>query len=80
MRTLFVLAIFAAAAGVGTPAQAQNYPWCVISGAYEGGENCGFVSYAQCMATRMGIGGFCVPNTQYRPPGPATPAPRKPHN
>jgi hypothetical protein len=32
MRTLlFLLAIFAVTAGIGTPAQAQNYPWCAHS-------------------------------------------------
>ena len=51
----------------GTPATAQNYPWCVVSSAYEGGQNCGFSTFDQCMATRLGIGGFCVQNTQYRP-------------
>jgi hypothetical protein len=64
--------------GTGTPVQAQNYPWCVVSSAYEGGQNCGFSTLDQCMATRLGIGGFCVQNTQYRPPiGPA-PASKKP--
>jgi hypothetical protein len=33
-----------------------------------GGMNCGFVSFAQCMATVSGIGGFCIVNTQYQPP------------
>jgi hypothetical protein len=32
-----------------------------------GGTNCGFVSYAQCMATLSGMGGFCNRNTQYVP-------------
>ena len=30
--------------------------------------NCGFVSFAQCMATVSGIGGFCVQNNTYQPP------------
>jgi len=68
MRTLlFVLAIFAVTAGVGTTAQAQNYPWCAqYSGL--GGTNCGFTTFAQCMAT-LAMGGFCNANTQYVPPG-----------
>jgi len=46
---LFVLAIFAVTAAIGTPAQAQNYPWCAqYSGL--GGTNCGFTSFQQCMA------------------------------
>jgi hypothetical protein len=53
-----------------TPAHAQNYPWCAqYSGrALGGATNCGFVSFAQCMATVSGIGGFCVRNTMYQPP------------
>ena len=41
---------------LGTPAQAQNYPWCAqYSGrALGGAQNCGFVSFAQCMATVSG--------------------------
>jgi hypothetical protein len=72
MRTLlFLLAIFAVTAGIGTSAQAQNYPWCAqYSGL--GGTNCGFTTFAQCMATLAGMGGFCNANTQYVPPRRAT--------
>jgi hypothetical protein len=71
---LFLLAIFAVTAGIGTRAQAQNYPWCAqYSGL--GGTNCGFTTFAQCMATLAGMGGFCNANTQYVPPG-GQPAPR----
>jgi len=67
---LFAVAILAAAAVLTTPAKAQNYPWCAqYSGrALGGAQNCGFVSFAQCMATVSGIGGFCVRNTLYQPP------------
>lgn len=61
----------AAAAAFAVPAQAQDYPWCLQSSAYEGGENCGFSTYDQCMASRLGIGGFCQANTQYRATGAA---------
>jgi len=30
--------------------------------------NGGFGSFAQCMATVTGLGGFCVVNTLYQPP------------
>ena len=67
MRQLvFVLAVLAGATVVGSPAQAQNYPWCLQSSAFEGGENCGFVTWDQCMATRLGMGGFCAANPDYR--------------
>jgi hypothetical protein len=55
-------------------ARAQNYPWCAEYGFKGGVRNCGFVSYAQCMATVSGIGGYCQQNPMYRP---APPAPRK---
>ncbi|HUI13741.1 MAG TPA: DUF3551 domain-containing protein [Xanthobacteraceae bacterium] len=65
---LFVLAI-AAAAAFGTPAQAQNYPWCAQYGRGTGGPmNCGFSTYRQCMEDVSGIGGFCIQNNTYRPP------------
>ena len=71
MRFL-LLALIGAITVLGTPAQAQNYPWCAqYSGRALGGAmNCGFVSFAQCMATVSGIGGFCVQNITYRPPPP----------
>jgi hypothetical protein len=40
------------------------------------GENCGFTTYDQCMATRLGIGGFCQVNTQYQ--ASVAPSPRRP--
>jgi hypothetical protein len=70
---LWALALMITAT-LGTPASAQNYPWCAQYGTGMGGMNCGFVSFAQCMATVRGIGGFCVVNTQYQPP--AGPRPR----
>jgi Protein of unknown function (DUF3551) len=66
-----------AAIAIGTPADAQNYPWCAYySGrALGGASNCGFTTFAQCQATVSGIGGFCEPNTQYQPPA----GPRRRH-
>ncbi|MFY9693253.1 MAG: DUF3551 domain-containing protein [Xanthobacteraceae bacterium] len=70
MRHLpFLLGFLLVAAATGTSAQAQNYPWCAqYAGAGGGATNCGFVSYAQCMQTLQGMGGFCVQNTQYVSP------------
>jgi hypothetical protein len=55
-----LLGLVGAVMVLGTPAHAQNYPWCAqYSGrALGGAQNCGFVSFAQCMATVSGIGGF----------------------
>ncbi len=75
---LFVLAIFVVAAGTGTRAAAQNYPWCADYGT-GGGTNCGFTSFQQCMATLSGAGGFCNQNTQYQPPPGPHPQQQKSH-
>ena len=84
-RVLPLLALAAlglAAGGIGTPARAQNYPWCAqYSDGMGGAMNCGFVSFDQCMKTLSGNGGFCGVNTQYvPPPGPhASPRLKSPH-
>jgi hypothetical protein len=73
IKTMLCLLAVTAAAVFGTPAQAQNYPWCAhySGGSMGGAMNCGFTSFQQCMATVNGIGGFCEQNTQFRaPPGP----------
>jgi hypothetical protein len=69
-QSLFLLAIFVAAATSGTAAQAQNYPWCEYlgSGFDGGGRNCGFISFEQCMQSAWGNGGDCRKNTMYEPP------------
>jgi len=63
MKILFVLGILVSA--FGTPAEAQNYPWCAHL--MKGNMNCGFVSFEQCMTTVQGEGGFCEKNTLYQP-------------
>jgi hypothetical protein len=75
MRLLFPLGILAAVIGIGSPAHAQNYPWCAnYGGSFGDTHNCGFVSYEQCMATLSGMGGFCERNNTYvPPPGPTPP-------
>jgi hypothetical protein len=72
---LFVLGICVAVIGIGTRAEAQNYPWCAYyGGKEESGTNCGFTTFQQCLDTVSGIGGSCNVNTQYRPPpGPHPP-------
>ena len=66
---LSAVAVLAAMSAFGTPAEAQNYPWCAqYSGrGFGGAMNCGFVSFEQCLATVSGIGGFCMPNNLYQP-------------
>ena len=56
--------------GRDTASAEVNYPWCVItSGLSEGVMSCGFVSYAQCMQTRIGTE-MCVQNPRYQAPPP----------
>lgn len=67
-----VLTTLAAAAAIGgalltmVPAHAQEYPWCAQYGGRNGGRNCGFASYRQCMAAISGNGGFCERNLFFR--------------
>ena len=80
MRTVLLALAICAAMAIATHVEAQNYPWCAYyDGGTDGGTNCGFVSFDQCMATVRGIGGFCNVNTQYQPPLVAHPANRPRH-
>ena len=70
--SLSILGIVIATVALGSRAEAQNYPWCAqYSGEMGGATNCGFVSFEQCLADVSGIGGFCMLNNRYQPPGPA---------
>ena len=50
-------------------ARAQNHPWCAVLDMGDLAFNCGFATEEQCRNSVRGIGGFCVPNNTYRPPG-----------
>lgn len=65
--TLFAAIAIIVMAGFASPTVANEYPWCAQYGDGQngGGRNCGFVSYAQCMETFRGIGGFCERNLFY---------------
>jgi hypothetical protein len=68
---LFAAGLAVAASALPSGAQAQNYPWCAVYGGGRdggGGQNCGFTTFEQCLATLSGMGGFCNRNTQYMPP------------
>ena len=66
---LIVFGLPTAASFFSAPVQAQNYPWCeYIGGSGGGGQNCGFVSFDQCLQTARGNGSDCRPNTLYIPP------------
>jgi hypothetical protein len=85
MRRLPVmLGIIAAVSVIGSGgAKAQNYPWCANYGGFfgDGGTNCGFTTYEQCLATISGMGGACERNLQYvPPPGPHDSPVYRPHH
>ncbi len=78
MRTILFAAAAVAATSVlnAGPTQAQQYPFCLISGPGPG--DCKYTSYAQCMATASGTVRYCQPNYAMLPSGygPVYPAPR----
>jgi hypothetical protein len=45
---------------------AYDYPWCAVYTNKSGAQACYYASYAQCMATMEGIGGFCIESPYYR--------------
>ena len=68
MRIVFaLLAVVAAGSFMSTkPAKADPYRWCAIYGGGNGGQNCGFVTLAQCRATISGDNrAVCVRNPFY---------------
>lgn len=68
---LLALLVLAGAAGIGSRAQAQNYPWCAIYNMGEWASSCSFVTENQCWNSVRGIGGFCMANNTYQPSAPA---------
>jgi len=68
MRTIIlVAAAMAVLPWTSIEARAES-PWCIYD--VGGRTNCGFHSYAQCMASLAGIGGSCLRNPAY-PSNPA---------
>ncbi len=68
MKFLPVAALIGATLMTGvSPSSAEvNYPWCVITSGRDGGVySCGFVSFNQCMQTRVGTE-MCVQNPRYQ--------------
>jgi len=67
MRLLLLVLGIVCVVGIGSRAEAQNYPWCAYYNFQHGGAtNCGWVTFEQCLATVRGIGGSCGPNPMYR--------------
>lgn len=72
MRSMFFIlpALAALAAFVPSPSHADQYRWCAQYSGMDGdgGRNCGFVTFEQCMETIRGMGGYCEPNQFYTGP------------
>ncbi len=72
MRSLWTSAAVAAllaSTGAGHAQSAYDYPWCAVytGRAGPGGAmSCYYASYAQCMQTMSGIGGYCIESPYYR--------------
>jgi hypothetical protein len=65
-----MLATIATAMALTSVAHADQYKWCAIYGGDhgDGGTNCGFITYKQCMDTVSGTGGYCTENQFYTGP------------
>ena len=72
-KILRPLVVFVAVVGGAQTSVAQSayaYPWCAIYGSRSsrGAQSCYYATYAQCMATMSGIGGYCIRSPYYRGP------------
>lgn len=67
--------VIAATFVLGGPAKAKEPAWCATY--RNGGNNCGFNTYEQCMAAVSGVGGFCNKSPYAEPDKPAARKERK---
>jgi uncharacterized protein DUF3551 len=82
LPALTIVAIFAGAGVLvsGTPARAdwaQTAPWCANMGGRDGGWDCGYYTFEQCMATARGLGGSCAQNPRALAAPKPKPQPRR---
>ena len=64
MRTIVLAATAIAVLPFSSIDARADGPWCAYDA--KGGTNCGFYSYAQCMANISGLGGTCARNPAYQ--------------
>ena len=63
---LFALAAVASALALDPgAAQAEQYPYCLLTGPGPG--DCKYTTYAQCQAAALGTGYICQPNSALSP-------------
>jgi len=67
LNALVGLILFAGGSSAATAQKVDPYPWCAEygTGSADGGTNCYFMTYEQCMAALSGNGGFCRHNLFY---------------
>jgi Protein of unknown function (DUF3551) len=58
----------------------QRAPWCAYQGGRDGGYDCGYYTFEQCMATARGLGNSCAPNPRVAFDPYRQPPPRKTRN
>ncbi len=69
LQASLVAAALLAAPGASFAQSAYDYPWCAVYTSQPGpggATSCYYASYAQCMATMSGIGGYCIRSPYYR--------------
>jgi hypothetical protein len=67
LQVALALGVLGAGAGIDarTAAMAdwrQLAPWCAFLGGRDGGYDCSYYTFEQCMATARGLGGSCAQN------------------
>jgi hypothetical protein len=68
MRMMAIAAGFAAAVSGIPAAEAEVvYPWCFHEVSEAGYVSCAYATFDQCMAARLGQGGFCGRNALFDP-------------
>ena len=78
LNVMAALGVFAVAGLLDAQSAAvaqQRAPWCAYLGGRDGGYDCSYYTFDQCMATARGLGNSCAPNPRvavdpYRQPPP----------
>ncbi len=67
LQAFVVITALFAATHAAEAQSAYSYPWCAVyTGRGAGGAmSCYYRSYAQCMQTMSGIGGYCIRSPYY---------------
>lgn len=69
MKAAILSAMLLATAAMANGATAAEGRWCAVYANAEGGRNCYFDSYGQCVVDLAGKGGWCQRNLDYEETG-----------